>query len=75
MSLYGDAIAAIRSVILIDERVQAQSRKVEKLADEVLALRERVVRLEAVIEVLLQSRAGAPYQPARGRRSITDDRG
>ena len=75
MSLYGDAIAAIRSIVLIDERVQAQSRKVDKLADEVLALRERIIRLEAVIEVLLQTRAVAPRQPSRGRRSIADEQG
>ncbi len=75
MSLYGDAVAAIRSIILVEERVQAQSRKVDRLADEVVALRERVVRLEAVIEVLLQSRAVAPRPPARGRPSITDQRG
>ena len=72
MSLYGDAIAAIRSVILIDERVQAQARKVDKLADEVLSLRERVVRLEAVIEVLLH--ATAPRAAGRGRPAIADER-
>ena len=74
MSLHGDAIAAIRSVILIDERLQAQSRKVEKLADEAVALRERVVRLEAVIEVLLQGRAVLPRRSPR-KPSITDERG
>ncbi len=75
MSLYGDAVAAIKSIILIDERVQSQSRKVEKLADEVLALRERVVRLEAVIEVLLQGRGPAARMSSRSRPSITDDNG
>lgn len=72
MSLYGDAIAAIRSVILIDERVQAQARKVDKLADDVLALRERVVRLEAVIEVLLHTQP--PPSRGRGKPAITDER-
>ncbi len=67
MSLYGEAIAAIRSVILIDERVQAQARKVERLADEVAGLKERLVRLEAIIEVALQTRAG---RPPRGRTPI-----
>lgn len=72
MSLYGDAIAAIRSIILIDERVQAQSRKVEKLADEVERLKERVIRLEAILEVAMQAsgRAGR-----RGKPAITEDRG
>ncbi len=75
MSLYGDAVAAIKSIILIDERVQSQSRKVEKLADEVLALRERVVRLEAVIEVLLQGHGPAARMSSRSRPSITDENG
>ncbi len=67
MSLYGEAIAAIRSVILIDERVQAQARKVERLADEVDGLKQRLVRLEAIIEVALQVRTG---RPPRGRTPI-----
>ena len=38
MSLYGDAIAAIRSVILIDERVKSQSQRLDRMADEIVAL-------------------------------------
>jgi hypothetical protein len=75
MSFYGDAIAAIRSIILIEDRVQAQSRKVDKLGDEVLALRERIVRIEAVIEVLLHTRTGAPQAGLHGRPAITDENG
>ena len=67
MSLYGEAIAAIRSVILIEERVQAQARKVERLADEVDGLKQRLVRLEAIIEVALQVRTG---RAPRGRTPI-----
>jgi hypothetical protein len=70
MSLYGDAVAAIRSIILIDERVQAQARKIDKLADEVVTLKERLIRLEAIMEVALQSRAS----PGRRRPSITAGR-
>jgi hypothetical protein len=71
MSLYGEAIAAIRSVILIDERVQAQSRRTEKLADEVAALRERLVRVEAILEVALARRGAGP---AHSRPAIGDER-
>ncbi len=51
MSLYGEAIAAIRSVILLDERVQAMAKKVDKLADEVRDTKERLVRLETIVEI------------------------
>ena len=51
MSLYGDAIAAIRSVILIDERVQSVAAKVDRLADDVRDMRERLVRIETIVEV------------------------
>ncbi len=71
MSLYGDAVAAIRSIILIDERVQAQARKIDRLADEVVALKERLIRVEAILEVALQSR---PAAPIRRRPVITDGR-
>ena len=75
MSLYGDALAAIRSIILIDERVQAQARKVERLAEEVEFLKERLIRLEAIIEVAMQSRGGIVRGGARrGRPAITDER-
>jgi hypothetical protein len=70
MSLYGDAIAAIRSVILIDERVKSQSQRLDRMADEIVALKERVIRLEAIIEVALQSRPAPRRRPV-----ITDDRG
>lgn len=35
MSLYGEALGAIRSVMLLDERLQSLTGKVDKLADEV----------------------------------------
>lgn len=51
MTLYGEAIAAIRSIILIDERVQSLAGKVDQLADEVRGMAQRLVRLETIIEV------------------------
>ncbi len=51
MSLYGEAISAIRSIILIDERVQSLAGKVDRLADEVLRQSQRLVRLETIIEI------------------------
>ena len=46
MSLNGEAIAAIRSVIRVDERVQSLAGKVERLADEMRVIHDRLVRLE-----------------------------
>lgn len=63
MSVYSDAMAAIRSMILLEERVKSQSQRMERLADELAAVKERVIRLEAILEVALQGRSG----PARGR--------
>ena len=69
MSLYGDAVAAVRSVILIDERVQSFAAKVDRLADEVRDMRERLVRIETIVEVTRQGRGvpriAAPDNPRR----------
>lgn len=51
MSLYGDAIAAIRSIVLIDERVQSLTGKVDRLADEVRRMADRLTRLETIVEI------------------------
>ena len=51
MSLHGEAIAAIKSVILIDERVQSVARKLDRLADEVRDMKDRLIRLETMVEV------------------------
>ena len=71
MSLYGDAIAAIRSVILIDERVQSVAAKVDRLADDVRDMRERLVRIETIVEVMRNGgrlpRIAAPAPSARKR--------
>ena len=51
MSLYGDAIAAVKSVILIDERVQSLTGKVDRLADEVRRMADRLTRIETIVEI------------------------
>ncbi len=51
MTLYGEAIAAIRSIILIDERLQSLAGKLDKLADEVRGLSQRLIRLETMVEI------------------------
>ncbi len=54
MSLYGDAVGAIRSIILLDERVQSMTIKMDKLADAVRNIAERLVRLETIVEIARQ---------------------
>jgi outer membrane murein-binding lipoprotein Lpp len=51
MSLYGEALAAIRSIMLLDERLQSLTAKVDKLADEVRDLATRMVRMETIVEI------------------------
>jgi len=51
MTLYGDAISALKSIILIDERVQSLAGKVDKLTDEVRGLAQRLIRLETVVQI------------------------
>lgn len=63
MSTLRDAIEAIRSIILIEERVRQQGAKVEKLADLVVGIDRRLddvdrrlVRVETVIDLAVNRR-------------------
>ncbi len=76
MSLYGEAIAAIKSVILIDERVQSVAKKLDRLADEVRDMKDRLIRLETVVEI---TRGGGGVlriarEPSRGSADQTGKR-
>ena len=51
MNLYGDAITAIKSIVLIDERVQVLTGTVDRLADELRRGADRLTRLETIVEV------------------------
>jgi|HubBroStandDraft_1064217.scaffolds.fasta_scaffold98105_2 hypothetical protein len=74
MSLYGEAVAAIKSVILIDERVQSVARKLDRLADEVRDMKDRLIRLETMVE--LTRRDGTVLriarEPTRGAKGRSD---
>lgn len=68
MSLYGDAISAMRRVVLIDERVVRATDNLRELSGDVRDLRERVSRLEGMIAGLT---AGASdRQPIPNRRKL-----
>jgi hypothetical protein len=48
VSLYGDAIRALRQVILLDERVRNTATDLARLSQELADLRDRVSRLEGM---------------------------
>ena len=45
MSLYGDAVRALRQVILLDERVRNTAVDLARMSQEIADLRDRVSRL------------------------------
>ena len=49
MSLYGDAVKALRQVILLDERVRNAAVDLERVSQELADLRDRVSRLEGIV--------------------------
>jgi hypothetical protein len=71
MSLISDALATVKSTILIDEHVQRLSGKVDRLADEVRQMSTRLTRVETIIEIVRPDGAVLRIAPeaktARGR--------
>lgn len=53
MRLYGDAIKALRQVILLDERVRNISLDLARIGQEVADLRDRVSRLEGILAAMM----------------------
>jgi hypothetical protein len=68
VSLYGDAIRALRQVILLDERVRNTAVDLARMSQEIADLRDRVSRLEGMLAagVALSREGGA----ARDRRRL-----
>ena len=64
MSLYSDAIQALRQVILLDERVRTLANDVDRMAAEIADLRDRVSRIEGMLS------AGLAAPRLRPPRSI-----
>jgi hypothetical protein len=68
VSLYGDAIRALRQVILLDERVRNTAVDLARMSQEIADLRDRVSRLEGMLAAgMALSREGGP---ARDRRRL-----
>jgi hypothetical protein len=68
VSLYGDAIRALRQVILLDERVRNTSADLARMSQEVADLRDRVSRVEGMLAASM-ARPREP-SPARARRRL-----
>jgi hypothetical protein len=68
VSLYGDAIRALRQVILLDERVRNTAVDMARMSQEVADLRDRVSRLEGMLAAGMALSREA--NPARDRRRL-----
>ena len=76
MSLYGDAIKALRQVILLDERVRNTAVDLARISQEVADLRDRVSRLEGIVAAgMALSREASPPRDRRRLASPTDQSG
>ena len=67
MSLYGDAIRALRQVILLDERVRNTVVDMARMSQEVANLRDRVSRLEGMLAAGMALPREANPRRDRGR--------
>jgi hypothetical protein len=67
VSLYGDAIRALRQVLLLEERVRHTAVDLARVSQEVADLRDRVSRLEgmAAAGMALSRKAGVPRAQRR----------
>ncbi len=63
MSWARDAVAAIRKIVLIEERMEALTAQVKHLADGYTDVDRRLLRLEAKFDLLEK-------MAARGRRAL-----
>jgi hypothetical protein len=67
----GEAVAAIRKIVLLDERVTRLADRVGKLADSYAELDRRLLRIEAkfeLLERLAAARSALPAKPAKSKR-------
>jgi hypothetical protein len=76
VSLYGDAIKALRQVILLDERVRNTAVDLARMSQEVADLRDRVSRLEGIVAAgMALSREANPPRTRRRLAGPSDQTG
>jgi len=72
----GEALAAIRKIVLIEERIGGLTEKVRVLADAYVELDRRLLKMEAKFELLEnlsgRQRKALPATPSAKRRSKKD---
>jgi hypothetical protein len=75
VSAFGDALGAIKSVLVMETRLERMDRDVERLGGDLAGLREaigavdrRVTRIEGVMEGYGRATASAPRQPRLPRK-------
>ena len=71
MSIYGDAIRALRQVILLEERVRTATRDIQRLSNGTSDLRDRVSRLEGMLSGGV-ARLPPPRRQLSSRRAEED---
>ena len=72
MTWAGEALAAIRKIILIEERIGALAEQIKSLADRSVEFDRRLVRIEAkfeIIEHLAAARGKGAALPRRRKAS------
>jgi hypothetical protein len=72
MSTLGDALAAIKSIVLIEERGKGQDEKVQKLAQLVIDVDRRLVRVETTLDLAMYRPADPKIPPPLPRRRPCD---
>jgi hypothetical protein len=76
VSLYGDAIRALRQVILLDERVHNTAVDLARMSQEIADLRDRISRLEGMLAAgMALSRDANPPRDRRRLSSPSDQSG
>jgi hypothetical protein len=76
VSLYGDAIRALRQVILLDERVRNSAVDLARISQEVADLRDRASRLEGMLVAgIALSREANPPRDQRRLSGPSDQTG
>lgn len=67
MSLIKDAVSAMRTVLLLEERVASQSKKLEQIAERVVDMERRLATMEGRLDGFFAGAAmfssATPQQP------------
>ncbi|ACK51087.1 hypothetical protein Msil_2148 [Methylocella silvestris BL2] len=70
MSAVGDALTALKTAMLLEERIGSQARKVEQLALSVVEMDKRLAALEGRMEGFLAAASAFGGRPPRPTKMI-----